>query len=76
MFILEQIQKMETCRIFIVEDDPWYGEILKYHLTLNPDNDVQLFTTGKDCLANLNQNPNVISVDYALPDMNSQGVRS
>ena len=74
MFILEQIQKMETYRIFIVEDDPWYGEILKYHLTLNPDNDVQLFTTGKDCLANLNQNPNVISVDYALPDMNGAEV--
>ncbi len=70
LIILEQIQKMETCRIFIVEDDLWYGEILKYHLLLNPDNEVHLFTSGKDCLANLIYKPNVISIDYSLPDMN------
>lgn len=61
---------METCRIFIVEDDPWYGEILRYHLLLNPDNEVHLFTSGKECLANLIYKPNIISIDYSLPDMN------
>jgi two-component system response regulator AtoC len=61
---------MESCRIFIVEDDPWYGEILKYHLSMNPENEVYLFTTGKECLANIHKKPTVISVDYSLPDMN------
>lgn len=61
---------MESCRIFIVEDDPWYGEILKYHLSMNPENEVYLYTTGKECLANIHKKPTVISVDYSLPDMN------
>lgn len=57
-------------RIFIVEDDPWYGRILHYHLSLNPDYQVTLFTNGKDCLAHLSQKPHLITVDYSLPDLN------
>ncbi len=61
---------MEQFRIFIVEDDPWYGEILAYHLSLNPDHEIFRYTTGKDCLANLAKKPGLISIDYSLPDTN------
>jgi two-component system response regulator AtoC len=61
---------MEQFRIFIVEDDPWYGEILGYHLSLNPDHEIHRYTTGKDCLLNLSKKPGLISIDYSLPDMN------
>lgn len=63
---------METYKIFIVEDDPWYGEILEYHLSLNPDYEVQKFVTANDCLKNLHKKPNLITIDYSLPDMNGQ----
>ena len=59
---------MKSYSIFIVEDDPWYSEILDYHLSLNPDYTVTRFATGKDCLANLNKKPNLVTVDYSLPD--------
>jgi len=55
--------------IFIVEDDPWYGQLLKYHLSMNPDYEVQLFTTGKDFLQQLHRQPDVVCVDYGLPDV-------
>ncbi|MBL0745833.1 sigma-54-dependent transcriptional regulator [Chryseolinea lacunae] len=55
-------------KIFIVEDDPWYGQLLKYHLSLNPDYEVSLLTTGKDCLDQLSQKPDVVCIDYNLPD--------
>ena len=61
---------MEQFRIFIVEDDPWYGEILAYHLSLNPDHEIYRYTTGKECLANLSKKPGLISIDYSLPDTN------
>ena len=61
---------MEQFRIFIVEDDPWYGEILEYHLSLNPDHEIFRYTTGKECLANLSKKPALISIDYSLPDTN------
>jgi DNA-binding NtrC family response regulator len=60
---------MNSFKIFIVEDDPLYGEMLKYHLSLNPDNEVYKFETGSECLKNLYQNPSLISLDYSLPDM-------
>ena len=59
---------MENYSIFIVEDDPWYGEILEYHLSLNPDYHISRFETGKDCLANLHRKPSLITMDYSLPD--------
>ena len=61
---------MEAFKIFVIEDDNWYGEIIKYHLTLNPDWEVSLFTTGKEALEQLHLNPSFITLDYTLPDMN------
>jgi two-component system response regulator AtoC len=61
---------MEQFRIFIVEDDPWYGEILAYHLSLNPDHEIHRYITGKECLMNLGKKPALISIDYSLPDTN------
>ncbi len=60
---------MNSFKIFIVEDDPWYGEMLKYHLSLNPDYEVHLFDNANDCLKNMHLRPGVISVDYNLPDI-------
>ena len=65
---------MESFRIFVVEDDPLYGEMLKHHLSLNPDNEVHLFKTGFDCLHNLYRTPSLISLDYSLPDMSGLDV--
>ncbi len=59
---------MEPYKIFIVEDDPWYGEILEYHLSLNEDYVITRFITGKECLANLHKKPDLISIDFSLPD--------
>ncbi|PBQ34516.1 regulator [Sphingobacteriaceae bacterium] len=61
---------MTPFRIFIVEDDQWFGNLLKHHLSLNPDYEVYLFASAKECLDNLYKKPHAISIDYELPDMN------
>ncbi|WP_246001528.1 sigma-54-dependent transcriptional regulator [Mucilaginibacter gracilis] len=60
---------MNEYNIFIVEDDPWYGEILEYHLSLNPDYRLTRFTTAKECLDKMYLQPDLITVDFSLPDM-------
>jgi two-component system, NtrC family, response regulator AtoC len=60
---------MNQFKIFIVEDDPWYGQILEYHLSLNPDYLVSLFSTAKACLLRLHEKPDLVTVDFSLPDM-------
>ena len=62
--------------IFIVEDDVWYSEVLGYHLALNPDYIIKKFNNGNDCLKNLHLNPNLICLDYSLPDMNGKELLS
>jgi len=65
---------MDPFKIFIVEDDKLYLEMLSYHLSLNPDYIIEKYETGADCLKNLYKNPSVISLDYSLPDMSGTQV--
>jgi len=60
--------------IFIVEDDPVYVRLIKYVFEMNPEHEVSVFATGKECLDNLHLKPSVISLDYSLPDMDGETV--
>jgi DNA-binding NtrC family response regulator len=60
---------LSAYKIFVVDDDPWYSQILEYHLSLNPDYEVTCFASGKECLKNLHLNPQLITVDYSMDDM-------
>jgi len=56
-------------KVFIVEDNEWYNKLLRHNITLNPDFQVESYLNAKDCLANLHKMPDVITLDYRLPDM-------
>jgi len=60
---------MTKLKIFIVEDDDWYREYLNYTLSLNPDHQVTVFSDGKSCISHLDEMPDVVTVDFGLPDM-------
>lgn len=65
---------MSKYRIFIVEDDNVYGEMLKFFLSLNEDNEVTRFSTAKDALAALGKKPDLVTLDYSLPDAKGEQV--
>jgi len=56
-------------RIFIVEDDPWLGKVILHHLGLNPEFELSLYTNGQDAINDLYKSPNLLCIDYVLPDM-------
>lgn len=60
---------MKSFRIFVVEDDVWYGEFLRYQLTLNPEYEVEVFPTANQLLSEMHHNPDVVCLDFSLPDM-------
>lgn len=64
----------DPVKIFVVEDDQAYTKFIKYVVGLNPDFEVEFYTTGKECLNNLYKNPSIITLDYSLPDMPGQEV--
>lgn len=65
---------MNKYRIYIVEDDVVYGEMLKYFLSLNEDYEVTRFANAKDVFANLHKRPNLVTLDYSLPDATGEAV--
>ena len=54
--------------IYIVEDNEWYNKFLMHHLSLNPDYEVKSFFSGKDLLKNIHLVPDIVTLDYKLPD--------
>lgn len=61
-------------KIFIVEDNEWYCEMLAHHISLNPEYSVRKFLTAADCLNSLHENPFAVCLDYTLPDKNGTEV--
>ena len=57
-------------KIFIVEDNEIYAKTLHYQLSVNPVHQVEVFSSGKEFLENINRRPDLITLDYRLPDMN------
>ncbi|WP_319592021.1 sigma-54 dependent transcriptional regulator [uncultured Draconibacterium sp.] len=61
--------EVKNIKIFVVEDDEWYRRLLVHNLSMNPDYEIHAFGTGKECLNNLHELPDVVTLDYRLPDM-------
>jgi DNA-binding NtrC family response regulator len=56
-------------KIFVVEDNEWYNKLLVYTLSLNPDYEVRSFFNAGDFLKCLVESPDIVTLDYRLPDL-------
>lgn len=61
-------------KIYVLEDDEWYNKLLVHSLSLNPDFVVKSFFTSDELFKNLKDKPDVVTVDYRLPDANGEQV--
>jgi two-component system, NtrC family, response regulator AtoC len=61
-------------KIFILEDDRWYGAMLEHHLSMNPDYQVSKFENEKDFLKAMYDSPDVVTLDYSLSEMDGNQV--
>jgi len=62
--------------IYIVEDNEWFNKLLVHNLSLNVDYQVKGFYTAKEFLNHLDDAPDVVTLDYCLPDMDGNEVLS
>ncbi len=56
-------------KIFVVEDNEWYNKLLVHTLSLNPDYEIKSFFNAKDFLDSLYEVPEIVTLDYRLPDL-------
>ncbi|HXH20022.1 MAG TPA: sigma-54 dependent transcriptional regulator [Chitinophagales bacterium] len=61
-------------KIYIVEDDEWYGKMLEYTLKLNPDDQIARYSSGKEFLKKLDEQPDIVTLDFRLPDFDGAEV--
>ena len=59
---------MKKLRIFIVEDDPFYAQIVKAKIEDIRDVDIEIFTSGQQMLASVYKLPDLILIDYNLEE--------
>ena len=60
---------METNQtlIFVVEDDPYFNKLLTSFLSAKNIGIIKSFFSGEDCIENMNEQPDIIVMDYILP---------
>jgi len=56
-------------KFFIVDDDIFCANIYEQYLSNLNYTDVTYFSNGKECLDNLDQNPDIIFLDYNMDDL-------
>lgn len=54
--------------IFVVDDNKMFAQMMKDHLSENPQYKINVFYSGEDCLKSLYLAPDVIILDYNLND--------
>lgn len=68
------MKNQHPLKIFILEDDVWYGSMLQHYLAMNPDYEVKRFHNCKDFFNQLHERPEVVTLDYSMPDMDGSEV--
>ncbi|MDA3879575.1 MAG: sigma-54 dependent transcriptional regulator [Prolixibacteraceae bacterium] len=61
-------------KIFVVDDDALFLKILHKSLSVNSRFEVISIRSGRECIRRLDENPDIISLDYKLPDMNGKQI--
>jgi two-component system response regulator AtoC len=57
-------------KIFVVDDDPFLGTLYKTTLEKLDNVEVTHFASPGECLNNIQKNPDIVTIDYLMPEMN------
>ena len=60
---------MSQKKIFIVDDNEMFAEMVRDHLSQYPRFTSNIFNTGEECLRHLHENPDLVILDYHLNDV-------
>ncbi len=59
-------------KIFVVDDNGMFIKVLCKHLSENENYELVPIMSGRECLSRLGEKPDIVSLDYTLPDSNGR----
>jgi DNA-binding response OmpR family regulator len=68
------MKKQDQVKIFIVEDEPFFANLINYDLEANYYDGIKVFFNGEEAVDNLKLNPRVVILDHSLPGMSGLDV--
>lgn len=61
-------------KIFVVDDNSLFLKVLRKSLAENDEYHVIPISSGQECLNRLSEHPDIVSLDYTLPDYNGKEI--
>jgi len=65
---------MARPKAFIVDDDPTFVKILEYELNKAGFTPFESYTSGEECLSNIDAKPRIVLLDFSLGGLNGLDV--
>ncbi len=65
-----KMNNLEQIKIFIVDDDSFFQNLVMFELQKTGYQNILTFNNGTDFLDNLYQKPDLVILDYNMPDYN------
>jgi two-component system response regulator AtoC len=59
-------------KIFVVDDNNMFLKVMQKFLSERDDFEVYAISSGRECISKLSEKPDIISLDYTLPDSNGR----
>ncbi|MDQ3393309.1 MAG: sigma-54 dependent transcriptional regulator [Bacteroidota bacterium] len=63
------MEKNYITKIFLIDDDEIYSNIIRMSLEENDHYDIKVFSSGEEFFDNIYLNPDIVIIDYNLPGM-------
>lgn len=63
------MKNLDQVKIFIVEDEPFFANLINFDLEANYYDGIKIFFSGEEAVENLVLNPRVVILDHQLPGM-------
>lgn len=61
-------------KIFIVDDNALFLKVLNKTLKEYEEYEIIPLSSGRDCISRLNENPDIVTLDYTMPDYNGKEI--
>lgn len=71
---IKKVSNEQKIKLFLVDDDAVFLKLLEIQFLVLANFEVHTFSSGEQCLSNINQKPDVVILDYHLDGIDKNAI--